>query len=206
MPSGHSGRPVRQRVDAQRLRCCAGGGARICSFSNPVSHRGPPTCYNTSRLTRCHRAVVSNSCHFFRRPLPIPLATYAIGEGRGQPVRKVPSRDGYPRASSLVVERWREMRAQQHSASRITDRGFSDIHVQKALLVGCAPSHFTGSGMSRHHADRHPPSPLDRRESNVDDGRGRVPGQRARGGINYNRIFDGLSAGPVALLALSKAL
>src|SRR6476659_4894073 len=64
------------------------------------------------------------------------------------------------------------MRAQQDSASRITDRGFSDIHVQKTLLVGCAPSHFTGSGMSRHHADRHPPSPLDRRESNVDDGRG----------------------------------
>jgi hypothetical protein len=146
-----------------------------------VSHRGPPTCYNTSRLTRCHRAVVSNSCHFFRRPLPIPLATYAIGEGRGQPVRKVPSRDGYPRASSLVVERWREMRAQQHSASRITDRGFSDIHVQKALLVGCAPSHFTGSGMSRHHADRHPPSPLDRRESNVDDGRGAYLGNVPEG-------------------------
>src|SRR3954454_15853558 len=35
--------------------------------------------------------------------------------------------------------------------------------------------------MSRHHTDRHPPSPLDRRESNVDDGAGRVPGQRARG-------------------------
>jgi hypothetical protein len=29
---------------------------------------------------------------------------------------------------------------------------------------------------------------------------------RARGGTNYNLIFDGLSAGPVALLELSKAL
>jgi len=56
--------------------------------------------------------------------------------------------------------------------------------------------------MSRHHTDRHPPSPLDRRESNVDDGAGRVPGQRARGGTNYNLIFGGLPAGPVALLAV----
>ena len=60
--------------------------------------------------------------------------------------------------------------------------------------------------MSRHHTDRHPPSPLDRRESNVDDGAGRVPGQRARGGTNYNLIFEGLSARPVALLAESTLL
>src|SRR5882762_10077877 len=54
---------------------------------------------------------------------------------------------------------------------------------------------------SRHHTDRHPPSPPDRRERNVDDEAGRVPGQRASGGTNYNLIFEGLSARPVALLA-----
>jgi hypothetical protein len=70
-----------------------------CSFSNPVSPREPRTCSDSGRLTRCHLASVSNSCHFFRRPLPIPLATYAIGEGHGQPVRKIPSLDGYPRGS-----------------------------------------------------------------------------------------------------------
>ena len=78
-------------------------GHRICSFSNPVSHRGPLTCYNASRLRRCHRALVSNSCHFFRTPLAIPLATFPIGGGRAQPVRKVPSRDGYPRGSSRTA-------------------------------------------------------------------------------------------------------
>jgi len=98
-----------------------------CSFSNLVSLRDLLTCDDATCLTRCHRVFVSNSCHFVGRPLPIPLATYAIGEGRRQPVRKVPSRDGYPRGSSRVVERWREMRARQHSASGITDR-VSIIH------------------------------------------------------------------------------
>ena len=68
-------------------------------FSNLVSLRDLLTCDDASCLTRCHRAFVSNSCHFFRTPLSIPLATYAIGEGRGQPVRKVPSRDGIPRGA-----------------------------------------------------------------------------------------------------------
>jgi hypothetical protein len=35
-----------------------------CSFSNPVSPRGLLTCADASRLARCHRAPVSNSCHF----------------------------------------------------------------------------------------------------------------------------------------------
>ena len=56
-----------------------------CSFSFSMSYPDALTCYNASRLTRCHRALVSNSCHFFRRPLPIPLATYAIGEGADNP-------------------------------------------------------------------------------------------------------------------------
>ena len=30
------------------------------------------TCDDASCLTRCHRAFVSNPCHFFRTPLPIP--------------------------------------------------------------------------------------------------------------------------------------
>src|SRR6476659_6521562 len=58
---------------------------------------------------------------------PPPQVLRDPGQPRRQPVRKVPSRDGYPRGSSRVVERWREMRARQHSASGITDR-VSIIH------------------------------------------------------------------------------
>src|SRR5258705_12528494 len=43
----------------------------LCSFSNPVSHRSVLTSDDAGRLTRCHQAPVSNSCHFFRSPLPI---------------------------------------------------------------------------------------------------------------------------------------
>jgi hypothetical protein len=58
---------------------------------------------------------------FFRIPLPVPLATYPIGEGRGTTRRKVPSRDGYPRVSSRVVQRWWEMKTREHSASGTAD-------------------------------------------------------------------------------------
>ena len=74
-----------------------------------MSSRGPVTCDDASRLTRCHRAFVSNSCHFFRTPLSNPLATYPIAAGRGTNPRKVPSRDGYPRRRSRIVQRRWEM-------------------------------------------------------------------------------------------------
>jgi hypothetical protein len=43
-----------------------------CRFSNRVSPRVPLTRGDAGCLTRCHRAFVSNSCHFFGTPLPIP--------------------------------------------------------------------------------------------------------------------------------------
>src|ERR1700687_4777353 len=65
-----------------------------CSFSNPVSHRDLLTCDDASCLTRCHRAFVSNSCHFFRTPLSIPWRHIQSLRDADQPVRRVPSRDG----------------------------------------------------------------------------------------------------------------
>ena len=65
-----------------------------CSFSNPVSHRDLLTCDDASRLTRCHRAFVSNSCHFFGTPLPIPWRHIQSLRDADQTRRKVPSRDG----------------------------------------------------------------------------------------------------------------
>src|SRR6185503_9310436 len=67
-----------------------------CSVSNPVSRRDLLTCDDASCLTRCHRAFVSNSCHFFRTPLSIPWRQIQSLRDADQPVRKVPSRDGYP--------------------------------------------------------------------------------------------------------------
>src|SRR6202165_2433442 len=66
----------------------------VCSFSNPVSHRDLLSCDDASCLTRCHRAFVSNSCHFFRTPLSIPWRHIQSLRDADQPVRKVPSRDG----------------------------------------------------------------------------------------------------------------
>jgi hypothetical protein len=47
-----------------------------CSFASPASLRGLLSCDDASCLTRCHRGFVSNSCHFFRTPLSVQLATY----------------------------------------------------------------------------------------------------------------------------------
>src|SRR5260370_33515674 len=74
-------------------------------FSNPVSHSDLLTCDDASCLTRCHRAFVSNSCHFFSTPLSIPWRHIQSLRDADQPVRKVPSRDGYPRRSSHIVQR-----------------------------------------------------------------------------------------------------
>jgi hypothetical protein len=41
-----------------------------CRFAFSVSPRGSLSCDDAGRLTRCHRALVSNSCHFFRTPQP----------------------------------------------------------------------------------------------------------------------------------------
>ena len=79
--------------------------AYICSFSNPVSRRDLLTCDDGSCLMRCHRAFVSNSCHFFRSPLSLPWRHIQSLRDADQPVRKVPSRDGYPRRSARVVQR-----------------------------------------------------------------------------------------------------
>src|SRR5260370_2671369 len=76
-----------------------------CSFSNPASRRDLLTCDDASCLTRCHRAFVSNSCHFFRTPLSIPWRHTQSLRHADQPVRKLPSRDGYPRRSSHIVQR-----------------------------------------------------------------------------------------------------
>jgi hypothetical protein len=43
-----------------------------CTFSPSVSYRDTVTCDDASGLRRCHRAFVSNLCHFFGTPLPIP--------------------------------------------------------------------------------------------------------------------------------------
>lgn len=48
----------------------AGGDDDDCQFSKCVSFFGGLTCDDASRLTRCHRALVSNSCHFSRTPPP----------------------------------------------------------------------------------------------------------------------------------------
>src|SRR4051794_26643755 len=47
----------------------ANGLTGCCRFSNLVSHRDILTCDDAGSLTRCHRAFVSNSCHFFGTPL-----------------------------------------------------------------------------------------------------------------------------------------
>jgi hypothetical protein len=76
-----------------------------CRFSNCVSSGDALFCDDVGRLTRCHRTLVSNSCHFFRTPLPIPWRHIQSLRNADKPVRKVPSRDGYPRGSSRVVQR-----------------------------------------------------------------------------------------------------
>ena len=44
---------------------------------------------------------------FLQNAATDPWATYPIAAGRGQPIQKVPSRDGYPRGSSRIVQsRW----------------------------------------------------------------------------------------------------
>ena len=73
-----------------------------------MSHSDLLTCDDASSLTRCHRAFVSNSCHFFRTPLSIPWRHIQSLMDADQPVRKVPSRDGYPRRSSRIQRRWSE--------------------------------------------------------------------------------------------------
>ena len=51
-----------KKLYLHRTPLCARGTR---SFSNLVSRRDLLTCDDASCLTRCHRAFVSNSCHFF---------------------------------------------------------------------------------------------------------------------------------------------
>jgi hypothetical protein len=60
----------------------------LCRFSNSVSFRDPLTCGDVGCLTRCHRGFVSKSCHFFRTPLSVPLATYPRARGADNPFRR----------------------------------------------------------------------------------------------------------------------
>jgi len=95
-------------------------------FPNHVSSDDPLNCGDASCLTRCHRAFVSNSCHFFRTPLSIPRRHIQSLRDADQPVRRVPSRDGaIPHRSSRTVQRRWKMKNPEHSASGITDRGYS---------------------------------------------------------------------------------
>ena len=76
---------------------------------------------------------------------------------------KVPSSDGYPRGGSRVVERWREMRAQQHSASGITDHKWSTLSMnfrvsycaaEAALAATCLGGPRVLSGLCSHRQRR----------------------------------------------------
>ena len=60
----------------------------ICSFSNSVSLR-PLTCDDGAVSCDVIEHLSQTRVIFSERRYPIPLATYPIGEGRGQPRRKV---------------------------------------------------------------------------------------------------------------------
>ena len=78
-----------------------------CRFLIHVSSDDPLNCGDASCLTRCHRGFVSNSCHFFRTPLSVPLARIHALRGADQPVQNVPSRDGHPGYNSRTIQsRW----------------------------------------------------------------------------------------------------
>jgi hypothetical protein len=103
--------PIGHRVDIPYENWTRSLRTYSCySSSNPESHRDLLTCDDASCLTRRHRAFVSNSCHFFRTPLSIPWRHIQSLRDADQPVRKVPSRDGYPRRSSRIVQRRWEMK------------------------------------------------------------------------------------------------
>ena len=101
-----------------------------CSCSNPMSRRDLLTCDDASCLARCHRAFVSNSCHFFRTPLSIPWRHIRLPrepEHDTQPVaaskRRQPLavRDVVP---TLQCRRWSCMSAGPRQAAQAQrDRG-----------------------------------------------------------------------------------
>ena len=124
-----------------------------CSFSNRVSHRGLLSCGDASRLTRCHRAFVSNSCHFFRTPLPIRARHTQSLRDADQLVQEVPSRDGYSRGSSRIVQRRRWM-IQQHSASCMTSAAHAAVRCRLGLNHNaehkpCARRHLVDRGVDQ---------------------------------------------------------
>jgi hypothetical protein len=82
---------------------------RRCSFSNSVSCHGALTSIDASCLTQCHLGSVSNSCHFFGTPLPIPRRHIQSLRDADQTVRKVPSGDGAIPAAAHAYSASREM-------------------------------------------------------------------------------------------------
>ena len=113
-----------------------------CSFSNPMSRRDLLTCDDASCLARCHRAFVSNSCHFFRTPLSIPWRHIRLPrepEHDTQPVaaskRRQPLavRDVVP---TLQCRRWSCMSA-----------GTATSGAGSARSRCCGPGKTAGSGL-----------------------------------------------------------
>src|SRR3979409_1034715 len=83
---------------------------RYCRVSNSVSYCGALTRSDASCLMRCHLAFVSYSRHFLRTPLSLPWRHIQSLRDADTNPRKVPSRDGYPRRSSRIVQRRWEMK------------------------------------------------------------------------------------------------
>ena len=114
----------------------------MCSVSNPVSRRDLLTCDDASCLTRCHRAFVSNSCHFFRTPLSIPWRQIQSLRDADQAVGRFRHVTGIPDVAHAIVQRRWEMKnpAAQCIWHRRSTPFSSDESVASFLLVvgGCA--------------------------------------------------------------------
>jgi len=107
-----------------------------------VSRRDLLTCDDASCLTRCHRAFVSNSCHFFRTPLSIPWRQIQSLRDADQAVGRFRHVTGIPDVAHAIVQRRWEMKnpAAQCIWHRRSTPFSSDESVASFLLVvgGCA--------------------------------------------------------------------
>jgi len=121
-----------------------------------VSHRDLLTCDDAICLTRCRRAFVSNSCHFFRTPLSIPWRHIQSLRDADQPVRKVPSSDGAIPTDLTPDRRSRCLSSASHGTAwrpQARRRRPSDWEMGKLLLaVPCR-----GLGRRRGHGECRPP-------------------------------------------------
>jgi xanthine/CO dehydrogenase XdhC/CoxF family maturation factor len=67
--------------------------AVTCRFPNQVSSDDPLNCGDASCLTRCHRAFVSNSCHFFKTHRKPRRQSGRSSGPASRRLRAIPSRD-----------------------------------------------------------------------------------------------------------------